>query len=563
MRLTNAERAITDIWVFADLINFHGGSKKFGIVHKKMSGFLTSPQTSKVCLLPSTNSKYAYNRRRLVEMPRGHLKSSVCSILYVLWRIYRNENIRILYGTNVVNLSESFVREIRQYLEDADLQETVWNNRPHRPGQKLIPVIDRSKVKREETSAADKKIIWTVNSLQVLRSEKMKEPTVKATSTGARVTGEHYDLLILDDIVDFDNTSNEARIEKVFDWAQDMESVIDPERTDVLLGSVQRRVYKENVGDEVVVLGTRYANKDYYNYLEANAENLGVKIFKRCIYRNGVDERDGYIWSEKFNDEYVKRLKARLTPRRWSSQYLNKVISSDAVILNREQVLWIPHNSTYPTPDGFVELRGVIGGDGSKLPTIKIRPYIVIDPAISQAKTADSTCIMVGGVDSEDNLYCIDYEFGSFLPHQTAELLQALCLKYNTFVCHLENNGVGAAFSYTLKLLMKGKRAIAIKDHKVGSGNRYNITGDKKLRIENRLVPLIENQKLYIAQKAASHPKIIDEFDFFPSNNTHDDFLDCLDQLAAIAKPMTRLIKGNSNRNTNRVQVNSKYGGVR
>ncbi len=96
--------ALFDIWVFCDLINFRGGRKSFGKFHNELTDFLTQTQ----------RTEDTENRRRLILAPRGHLKSTVCSVLYVLWRIYRNPDIRILVGTNLKRLSRSFIRELRQ-----------------------------------------------------------------------------------------------------------------------------------------------------------------------------------------------------------------------------------------------------------------------------------------------------------------------------------------------------------------------------------------------------------------------------------------------------------------
>ncbi len=96
----NKVKALHDIWTFAELIGYEGGKKNFAAIHRKLAGFVTAPQLAPVCLLDKGFSKQKYNRRRLVLMPRGHLKSTVCSVLYTLWRIYRNPYIRILVGCN-------------------------------------------------------------------------------------------------------------------------------------------------------------------------------------------------------------------------------------------------------------------------------------------------------------------------------------------------------------------------------------------------------------------------------------------------------------------------------
>jgi len=88
----NIELAFYDMWTFFDLIGFQGGRSNFGAVHEELVEFITSPQYE----------GYEDYRRRVVLMPRGHLKSTIGSVGYALWRIFRNPNIRIIVGTNVL-----------------------------------------------------------------------------------------------------------------------------------------------------------------------------------------------------------------------------------------------------------------------------------------------------------------------------------------------------------------------------------------------------------------------------------------------------------------------------
>lgn len=539
----NKVKAIRDIWSFCDLIDFHGGSKNFATVHKKLMGFLTVPQVKET---------RSYSRRRLTLMPRGHLKSTVGTVLYVLWRIYRNPNIRILVGTNKLELSQAFIRELRQYLEDPELQERVWNKRPHIPGR-LVPVMDSAGRKRrakqngeEETETEDKKLIWSLSAIQVLRSEKLKEPTVLATSVGTRVVGQHYDLLIEDDIVDFDNVSTPQKITKVFDWAQDMESVIDPPR-EVELGKVGSVTFKELVGDEILTHGTRYDDNDYYSYLLENAKNLKYKIFKRNIYKNGKDSSAGYIWSEKFTSEYVELLRARATPRRWASQYLNEIVAADDLILDYEKVRFF-RSSDVEKKDNIVNLR--IKDEKAKR---VVKPYLVVDVAGSTNKTADNTVITVGGVDENHDVFVLDTKIGKHTPSGIIDLIYEMCDKWNLSTVHIETVGVGVTLPYNLKERFRSKRPLVI--------NPIISKGEKKARLELRLQPLLENGKLFLPDWLAVNESVQNEFMMFPRATAKDDFLDTLDMLCNVALP-TRAKASSRGVIRNRT-YNTKFGGCR
>lgn len=552
----NKTKALHDIKVFAELIKFHGGWSKFGLVHKKLVGFVTAPQTAKPCTtLTRGKEKLVYNNRRVVLMPRGHLKSTVCSVLYVLWRIYRNPNIRILVGCNKLELSQAFIRELRQYLEDPELQLRVWNARPHIQG-KLVPEMDAAGRKRrakksedDDTEAEDKKVIWTLAAIQVLRDEKLREPTVLATSVGTRVTGQHYDLLILDDVVDFDNVSTPQKVSKTFEWCQDMESVLDPPR-EIAYGKVGNTVLKEKIGDEVVVLGTRYDIEDYYASLIANLKEWEYKLFTKNIYRNGVDSRAGYIWPEKFNDEYVRKLRARTTARRWASQYLNTIISDEESILKLDKVRYYASRNV-EKKGHLVEIRLA-----EEKTTRVIRPFLVVDPAVSQKDTADNTVLTVGGMDENGDLFVLQTMIGKFTPAQTVENIFTLCKTWGLNSVSVETNGVGAHLPYSIREQFKNYFPIVIREIRHGRES-----GAKKERLESQLQPLFENQKLFLPDFLANHEVVNNEIMFFPRETAKDDFLDTLFMLCEVCIKTPRNFKG-TNTKPKRA-YNSKYGGSR
>jgi predicted phage terminase large subunit-like protein len=547
-------KALFDIWAFCDLINYRGGRKNFSACHRKLAGFITSTQ----CSNPVKKGK-RYTKRRMAQMPRGHLKSTIGSVLYLLWRIYRNPDIRVLYGSAELRLTKSFIRELKQYLENEELSENVWNSRPHIDGR-LIPVLDGMKGRArqrgeefEETEATDKKVMWNVLSIQVVRKWMGKEPTVLATSLGSKATGDHYDLLILDDVVDKFNSDTEGKRENLFEWCQDLESVIDPSRR-MLVGKVGSIEVWDEVGDEVLILGTRYFRNDYYEYIEKNAKDLEYVVFKRNIYVNGVNSDNGFLWSEKFNAETVNRLRKRLTTKQWASQYLNKIFDADTTSLNREKIKYYASRDVHAASEGVVSIKIT----GFPKP-VQLRPYIIIDPAISQKSTADSTCITVGAVDNNGNVYIIDVKYGKFTPDKTVELVEEVVKKWNKNAVYLETNNVGAALTYTLKNHFKKTKPIIVYEHRVGQGNVYGIKGDKTTRIENRIQPLLENGQIYLPDWLASKQEVMDEFDLFPSKSGHDDFLDTIDQLCSIAKPTVH----KKVQHSSKLHINSRYGGTR
>jgi len=542
-------RALFDMWEFIDLIGFHGGTSEFNKeLHKEVVDFVTQTQTDNVL-----------KRSRFGLLPRGHYKSTIGTVLYTLWRIYRNPDIRICVGTATKMLATTFVREIKQYLEDVDLQERVWNNRPHITGR-MIPVLDRvaedrraHKRKQEYdedegyTEAQDKKIVWRSDAIQVIRTTINREPTVVVASLGTSITGMHFDLVILDDIVDKKNTATPILREKTHQWVRDLESIVDPER------SVKFGNYVEVVGREFVVWGTRYHKEDYYAYLLDNLEDLGYSHIFKNVYKNGEDSTHGYIFPERFTDAVIESIRKRQGFIYFATQYLNKVVSS-------EDVIFEPSAIKYVLPSSISEVSEYSRGHISVFDKDKLRhdfrPIMVIDPAISQKKTADYSVILIGGLDHDRNFFVVDLEYGRWLPNVLVEKTYELADNYGLSSVYIEVVGFQAALISMFKMQFHQHRPISLLE--------YKPKGDKQGRIKMHLQPLFDNAMIYLVQKLANCKELQEELNYFPT--VHDDLLDAMAMCVELSTPAPKkkeTLFGMSE-NISRAGsflINNKYGG--
>ena len=543
--------AYNDIWAFADIINFKGGRHKFGKVHHELAEFLTAPQ----------RVEHDSNRRRLVLMPRGHLKSTVSSVLYTLWRIYRNPNIRILIGTNIKRLGRAFIRELRQYFENGLLQKRVWNVRPHVEGP-LVPALSASDRRKRnslrnngdfedgnENYADDSKLIWSMEALQVLRSDILKEPTVMIASVGTTVTGDHYDLLILDDIVDFDNSSTETKSDDIIDWTRDLESVLDP-RQCVTFDITPTLSVTDYVGDEAVILGTRYYEWDYYHYLMEEQVVLGINTFIRNIYTNGVDEEAGYLWPQKFNKSTIEQIQRRInSAQRFASQYLNAIIASADATFSVDSVKWISATNIHHSVYGDWEV--VRSGE----PTRRIKPMLFIDPASTTSSTSDFTVLAVAGYSENKELVVLDIDNGRYSPTEVCDRLFALVEKWQLNSVTVEMVSGFKLYEHVIREYMKRNgKLIGIRDY------RPPARLHKKARIEAWLQPLMDNGMLYASALLSNNMEFRNELTTFPKCR-HDDILDALASIAEVAAPTRKA--GAVGASTPRRSINSKWGGVR
>jgi hypothetical protein len=541
-------KALYSFWEFIDLINFKGGTKNFDPVHHKIALFLSAPQ------LPNGSRKEPRENylKRLLMLHRSGLKSTLI-VGYVLWRIYRNPNIRVLYNSCDKALSLSFLREITQYLIDADLQEAVWNARPHIKGV-LVPIIPAEKrLGRQQydkdmyASIIAEKTIWTQDAIQVIRDDKLKEPTIMCTSANRADTGMHYDLIINDDLVNFKNSDTKDKAQKVYIQAADMLSVLDPFR----LSKVGK--FEEELGREIIVTGTPYFRWDYNVYLQDNANRLGYKVFFRNIYANGRDKEDGYTCPSRFNDEYVEKLRFEIVQARgmksWAAQYLLKCVDDESQVFSKHSIIRLNETAIRIGTSGLAN----VTIDGEKY---DIRLMSALDPASSEASTANHSALVIGSLLPTGDLVIV----GGFKRRRAPNALVTDCYniwkQFGVYRAHVEiPPGLGINMLEIFNVMKPpGARVLIIP---------FKPTGDKNSRITFALDPFIGRDtpfKIYIADHLYDY--LVDEVELFDpdSSDNDDDFMDALHMLATA---VPKLRSKQSKRMKYNLAIDRRYGGFR
>ena len=567
------KKAVNDIWAFCDLIDFYGGTESFEAIHHDLAQFLMSTQDN-----------------RLVLMPRGHFKSTFCSTLYVMWRIYNNPNIRIMVGSAGKELAIGFVRQIMQFFEDQELQEYVWNSRPHYDGP-LIPDIDRTREKRRKkrqtedpdafseylddpSDVVGKKVLWRANALQVIRPKTIKEPTVFACSVGMVMTGWHYDLAILDDLCTRTNSATPEKVDKIEGWVNDVTSVLDP----------RTRPNSEGLGEEMVFLGTRYFKWDLYGrmlgtHLDSEEEKEEywdtvlddpLHVIQRDIYGNGFGTIEDSLWRKeipswdefttphymcpRLMDERLERKKRRKSS--WfHSQYLNKIYNPEKVLLDYEAIQFFEMAGIRKVSNQTIIKRG---SDEVDAKGVHLRLVTVVDPAASVNKSADYMCITTGGLDKDNNLYILDTKYGHWMPSDFAKEIAAQLDRWKQSRVIIEANGLQQYIVNSLQeqFQLMGKTYYIQKEMP---------SGDKKQGILDAIEPYLNERRVWLPKWMEKLTEPSEEMKFFPAAGARDDWLDTVKMLikhANTTQPVDESLMRRRKR-ARKEKVNSRYGGIR
>lgn len=160
----------------------------------------------------------APEKRKLIVMPRGTFKTSLGVVAYSIWSLLRDADLRILIDSELYSNSKNALREIRQHLETPRTEELFGKF-------------------RNETC-------WNEGEIIIAQRQKVvKEASITCSGIGAQKTGQHYDLIIADDMNSPSNSGTPEGLVKVIDHYRYYQSLLEP-------------------GGTIVVIGTRYAAND-------------------------------------------------------------------------------------------------------------------------------------------------------------------------------------------------------------------------------------------------------------------------------------------------------------
>lgn len=156
-----------------------------------------------------------------------HGKSSLHTVARVLWELGHDPNKRIGIVSNTQHQAAKFLASITRYIEKStELREVFPHLLPGKP--------------------------WGAASITVARPTISKDPSCQAIGVHGNVLGARLDLVIMDDVLDFENTRTEEQRKQLIEWTYS-----------TLLGRVTHH-------GRVLVLGVAQHPGDLMHYLAAN-----------------------------------------------------------------------------------------------------------------------------------------------------------------------------------------------------------------------------------------------------------------------------------------------------
>lgn len=304
------------------------------------------------------------NQASMDLAPRGHGKSTIGDVDFCITKVLRNPDVRIMIGSKTQTQASAFLKEIRTHFEQ---------------NVNLIRIFGNWKKSRDNVWN-DKE--FTVNRRTVIK----KEATVSALGASGAVVSKHFDIIIGDDLVGFENARTEAQRKVLKEWFySSLYPTLEPD-------------------GEIHILGTRYSPMDLYEDL-IKSKNYKVNVQQAITVKDGQEYS---LWESKFSLEKLRSIREEAGLIIFNMQYQNNTELAKGKIFKYK---YFKHFEEYDIDYDLNRVRVKVLDSQGVPYWIPVRIYMGADLAISEDETSnnDYFVLTVIGVDSNKNVYVLDY----------------------------------------------------------------------------------------------------------------------------------------------------------
>jgi len=415
---------------------------------------------------------------KLLLIPREHLKSSVGGIANVVCEYANHPSSRILYVHGQMRIGLGYANEIKERMDREEVKQMF-------PGVFWDDHQDSS--------------MWRAESFKLPGSDS-HTPSFTLTTENSNTTGQHYNLIILDDVVNKTSVTTKDKREKSILFFHSLIPQLLP-------------------GGKIVVLGTRWHHYDLYGYMldpENELSNVIDSKVMDCGYPNRIIFPLTKNGKTGFTEESLRARKSAMTDYSWSCQYMNNPTPQETMRFPRTDIL----------PFDF--------WPDERLPIPKDMAYdvwIAVDPNRSTKKENDPAVVMAAAVTEDGHYWVIDMMRGHPSWSMLVDWIEKMAIRWRPREVFVEDTAE------------QGQLKTALHEKMVASGFAYRVRmvsrGGAGRTGDDRLLTLempVRQRRIHI--RTPFYETIVKELEQFPVGD-HDDTIDCLADIFKLADPKT------------------------
>jgi predicted phage terminase large subunit-like protein len=405
----------------------------------------------------------------VLMIPRGCFKTTTGSIGLPIWNWLGNQDLKQFVGHGKLGTAQKILRETKLQLETNNYLHNLW------------PDIFYQHPSRESE-------VWLADQINVKLTRVDKVPSLMVGSPEASTTGLHYHFQIFDDISTDINSRSENEREKIKQWTREQNNLLRP------------RDSINPLGGRVLGIGTPWHYDDVWSMLRGPDYEDDCSSMILGMYGDpGLTDGEPIFPTRFPKEEIEKRVKR-----------MGTTIAAAQLFCDPNPEAWAKFKMR--------DIRWFHEGDVPAGMNI----FAAVDPNRSEKTQDDPMAIIVGGVDSEGELWVLDRLRGHPVGQEILDWFAVVQNKWNPKVFFVESISAQNQIIHWVRQFFMGKgMAVQVKPVVRGPTRKYE-------RIM-ALQPMVEAGKLHIPY---GFEDVAEELCAFP-NGKNDDMCDCLADLYA------------------------------
>jgi len=400
-------------------------------------------------------------------LPRGWLKTTMCSIAYPLWRGVRDSNVRVLLVQNTYTNACAKLQSIKGLVEGNVLFRELFKD-----------VLPTAKSK------------WKGDSLCLTRKGAFAESTFEAAGVRTQVTSRHYDLIIEDDTVAPENDDV-------------TEDIACPSMEDIAKAIGWHKLTTPLLVDpgkgQNMVVGTRWAERDLLSYVDEK-EHHYWSVERACRENDqGLEDVKGKsCYESRFPERVLTQIESTMGPYMFAALYRNKPMNSTDMVFKPD---WITYYDTPP--------RGLM---------VYTMVDLATDPETAKGARIDYNVVETTGKDLQSgHVYVLDVWRKKCSPMEVINELFRQHELWSPIRTGCESIAYQSTMLYWIKEIQQ-QRKVFFHVEAITHGRRSK--GDRIMGLQ----PLFASLQIHVRRH---HSALVNELMSFPRGE-NDDIIDTL-----------------------------------